>query len=132
VQLRPAPTLNRNNRKALQEYATKQQFWHAKSYIGLLVSQKFHVNLSNYQLIVFNRKNNSMINYQSIIRRNPNKRFGKPCVRETRITVYDVLGWLAAGMTNEEILADFPELTIEDIQACLAYAADRERKLQYA
>jgi len=73
-----------------------------------------------------------MINYQSIIRRNPNKRFGKPCVRETRITVYDVLGWLAAGMTNEEIMADFPELTTEDIQACLAYAADRERKLQYA
>ena len=73
-----------------------------------------------------------MINYQSIIKRNPNKRFGKPCVRETRITVYDVLAWLAAGMTYDEILADFPELTAEDIQACLAYAADRERKLQYA
>jgi uncharacterized protein (DUF433 family) len=73
-----------------------------------------------------------MVNYQTIIRRNPNKRFGKPCVRDTRITVYDVLGWLASGMTNEEIIADFPELTIEDIQACLAYAADRERKLQHA
>ncbi|MBW6479491.1 MAG: DUF433 domain-containing protein [Bacteroidales bacterium] len=65
-----------------------------------------------------------MVNYQNIIRRNPNKRFGKPCVRDTRITVYDVLGWLASGMTNEEIIADFPELTIEDIQACLAYATD--------
>jgi uncharacterized protein (DUF433 family) len=73
-----------------------------------------------------------MTNYQSVIKRNPNKRFGKPCVRDTRITVYDVLGWLAAGMTNEDILADFPELTLEDIQACLAYAADRERKLHYA
>lgn len=73
-----------------------------------------------------------MTNYQSVIKRNPNKRFGKPCVRDTRITVYDVLGWLAAGMTNEAILADFPELTLEDIQACLAYAADRERKLHYA
>ncbi len=73
-----------------------------------------------------------MTNYQSVIKRNPNKRFGKPCVRDTRITVYDVLGWLAAGMTNEEILADFPELNLEDIQACLAYAADRERKLHYA
>lgn len=73
-----------------------------------------------------------MTNYQSIIKRNPNKRFGKPCVRETRITVYDVLGWLAAGMTNEEIIEDFPELTIEDIHACLAFAADREHKLQYA
>lgn len=73
-----------------------------------------------------------MINYKSIIKRDPNKRFGKPCVRETRITVYDVLGWLAAGMTYQEIIADFPELTAEDIQACLAYAADRERKLQYA
>ena len=73
-----------------------------------------------------------MVNYHSVIKRNPNKRFGKPCVRETRITVYDVLGWLAAGMTNEDIIEDFPELTIEDIQACLAYAADREHKLQFA
>lgn len=73
-----------------------------------------------------------MVNYQKIIRRNPNKRFGKACVRDTRITVYDVLGWLASGITNEEIIADFPELTFEDIQACLAYTADRERKLQHA
>ena len=73
-----------------------------------------------------------MINYKDIIRRNPNKRFGKPCVRETRITVFDVLGWLAAGMTYDEILHDFPELTIDDIRACQAYAADREHKLQHA
>jgi uncharacterized protein (DUF433 family) len=73
-----------------------------------------------------------MINYRSIIKRNPNKRFGKPCVRETRITVYDVLGWLAAGMTYIEITSDFPELTLDDIKACLAYAADREHKLQSA
>ena len=73
-----------------------------------------------------------MINYRNIIKRNPNKRFGKPCVRETRITVYDVLGWLAAGMTTSEIISDFPELTTDDIKACLAYAADREHKLQYA
>ena len=73
-----------------------------------------------------------MLEYRNIIKRNPNKRFGKPCVRDTRITVYDVLGWLAAGMTFEDILADFPELTIEDIKACLAYAADREHKLQHA
>lgn len=73
-----------------------------------------------------------MINYKTIIKRNPNKRFGKPCVRETRITVYDVLGWLAAGMTNNEIISDFPELTLDDIKACLAYAADREHKLQSA
>jgi len=67
--------------------------------------------------------------YQDIIVRNPNKRFGKPCIRTTRITVYDVLAWLAAGMSNEEIIADFPELTEEDIHACLAYAADREQKV---
>lgn len=73
-----------------------------------------------------------MVNYQTIIKRNPNKRFGKPCVRDTRITVFDVLGWLASGMTNEEIIEDFPELTSQDIQACLAYAADREHKLQFA
>ena len=72
-----------------------------------------------------------MVNYLNIIKINPNKRFGKPCVRDTRITVYDVLGWLASGITNEEIMKDFPELTIKDIQACLAFAADRERKIQY-
>jgi uncharacterized protein (DUF433 family) len=72
-----------------------------------------------------------MINYKLIIKRNANKRFGKPCVRDTRITVYDVLGWLAAGMTFNEIISDFPELTTDDIKACLAYAADREHKLQY-
>lgn len=73
-----------------------------------------------------------MIEYKSVIKRNPNKRFGKPCVRDTRITVFDVLGWLASGMTYDEIIYDFPELTIEDIKACLAYAADREHKLQHA
>jgi len=66
-----------------------------------------------------------------IIRINPEKRFGKPCVRETRITVYDVLGWLSAGMSYDDILADFPELTLQDILACLAFAAQRERTLQY-
>lgn len=73
-----------------------------------------------------------MINYKTIIKRNPNKRFGKPCIRDTRITVYDVLGWLASGMSFDDIVQDFPELTIDDIKACLAYAADREHKLQYA
>lgn len=73
-----------------------------------------------------------MVDYKSIIKRNPNKRFGKPCVRDTRIAVFDVLGWLAAGMTFDEILEDFPELNTDDIKACLAYAADREHKLQHA
>ncbi len=73
-----------------------------------------------------------MINYKSIIKRNPNKRFGKPYVRDTRITVYDVLGWLVAGMTFNEIISDFPELSNDDIKACLAYAADKEHKLQFA
>jgi len=70
--------------------------------------------------------------FNDIIRINPEKRFGKPCVRETRIAVYDVLGWLSAGMTYSEILSDFPELTQQDILACLAFAAQRERTLQYA
>jgi len=73
-----------------------------------------------------------MVNYKSIITRNPNKRFGKPCIRETRITVFEVLGWLASDMTYEEIIADFPELTIQDIKACLAYAADREHNLLFS
>ncbi len=59
----------------------------------------------------------------------PGKRGGKPCVRGLRITVYDVLGWLAAGMTEPEILADYPELVREDIRACLAYAAEREHRI---
>ncbi len=70
-----------------------------------------------------------MTDYKQIIRRDPNKRFGKPCIRQTRITVYDVLGWLASGMSFEEILSDFPELIVEDIRACLAFAANRERKI---
>ena len=69
------------------------------------------------------------MDYHKIITVEPGKRGGKPCVRGMRITVADVLGWLAAGMSHEEIHDDFPELTEEDIRACLAYAADRERRL---
>jgi uncharacterized protein (DUF433 family) len=67
-----------------------------------------------------------MDTYRHIIKISSDKRFGKPCVRDTRITVYDVLGWLSAGMTYDEIIADFPELTHRDILACLAFAAQRE------
>ena len=73
-----------------------------------------------------------MKHYSEIISINPERRFGKPCIRDTRITVYDVLSWLASGMKNEEIISDFPELSEEDIQACLAYAADREHKIKIA
>lgn len=58
----------------------------------------------------------------------PNIRFGKPCVRGTRITVGDILGYLAGGMSEAELLADFPQLTRDDIRACLTYAAERERR----
>jgi uncharacterized protein (DUF433 family) len=68
------------------------------------------------------------MNYQDIITLEPGKRSGKPCIRGRRITVYDVLSYLASGMTHTEILADFPYLTQQDILACLAYAADREQK----
>ena len=67
------------------------------------------------------------MDYRRIITIEPGKRSGKPCIRGMRITVGDVLGYLAAGMTIPEILDDFDELTEEDIRACLAYAADRER-----
>ena len=69
------------------------------------------------------------MNYEHIITVEPGKRSGKPCIRGMRITVYDVLEYLASGMTEDEILSDFSELTREDIKACLAFAADRERKL---
>lgn len=62
----------------------------------------------------------------------PGKRGGKPCVRGLRITVYEVLDYLAGGMTEAQILADFPDLASEDIRACLAFAADRERRLAAA
>ncbi|MGY8825178.1 MAG: DUF433 domain-containing protein [Candidatus Latescibacterota bacterium] len=67
--------------------------------------------------------------YREVLTLEPGKRGGKPCIRGMRITVYDVLGYLASGMTEEEILADFPYLTQDDIRACLAYAADRERTI---
>jgi uncharacterized protein (DUF433 family) len=67
--------------------------------------------------------------YQDIITIEPGKRGGKPCIRGMRITVYDVLEYLASGMSQQEILDDFPYLTAEDIRACLAYAADREKSL---
>jgi uncharacterized protein (DUF433 family) len=69
------------------------------------------------------------MNYRNIITIEPGKRGGKPCIRRMRITVYDVLGWLAVGMSHADILDDFPELTEEDIRACLEFAADRERRL---
>ena len=59
----------------------------------------------------------------------PGRRSGKPCIRETRITVYDLLDYMASGMSEAEILADFPELEAEDIRASLAFAAARERRL---
>ncbi len=67
------------------------------------------------------------MNYDKIITLEPGKRGGQPCIRGLRMTVYDVLSYLASGMTPEEILQDFPNLTQDDILACLSYAADRER-----
>ena len=69
------------------------------------------------------------MDYSKIITIEPGKRSGKPCIRGTRMTVTDVLEYLAGGMSEQEILADFTDLTTEDIRACLAFAADRERKL---
>jgi len=72
------------------------------------------------------------MNYTEIITIEPGKRSGKPCIRGMRITVSDVLEYLASGMTEDEIIHDFPELTKDDIHACLAFAADREKKLSVA
>lgn len=72
------------------------------------------------------------MNYTDIITVEPGKRGGKPCVRGLRITVYEVLEYLASEMTEAEILDDFPDLTREDLKACIAYAADRERRFMSA
>ena len=73
-----------------------------------------------------------MTDYRNYITIERGKRSGKPCIRGLRITVYDVLSYLAAGMSKEEVLADFSELTEEDILACLAYAADAEKRFPIA
>ena len=73
-----------------------------------------------------------VMDYRDYITIEPNKRGGKPCVRGLRITVYEVLEYLASEMTEAEILDDFPDLTREDLKACIAYAADRERRLMTA
>jgi uncharacterized protein (DUF433 family) len=70
------------------------------------------------------------VDYRSIITIEPGKRSGQPCIRGMRITVSDVLSYLASGMSEAEVISDFPELTAEDIRACLAYAADRERHIR--
>lgn len=78
---------------------------------------------------LLNTTYNICMDYSKIITIEPGKRSGKPCIRGLRITVSDVLEYLASGMTHDEILRDFSELTEEDIRACLAFAADRERRL---
>ncbi len=82
-----------------------------------------------YARLTKQRSAKCFMDYSQIITIEPGKRSGKPCIRGMRITVYDILEYLAAGMTAEEILEDFSELTLEDIKACLAFAADREKKL---
>jgi uncharacterized protein (DUF433 family) len=73
-----------------------------------------------------------MKQYSEIITIDPQIRFGKPCVRGMRISVYDVLSWYASGMTEDDILEDYPELTKEDLLAVLAFAADREHRVKVA
>ena len=73
-----------------------------------------------------------MKHYSERITINTQNRFGRPTIRGKRISVYDILGWFASGMTAEDILSDYPELTAEDIQAALSFAADRERKILIA
>jgi len=72
------------------------------------------------------------MNYNQYIEIVPDRRFGRPCIKSTRISVYDVLNWLANGMTKSEIISDFPELTEDHINACLSFAADREHRLRVA
>jgi uncharacterized protein (DUF433 family) len=73
-----------------------------------------------------------MKHYSEIVTIDPQVRFGRPCIRGMRITVYDILSWLASGMTTKEIIEDYPELTDEDVKAALAYAAERENKIRIA
>lgn len=94
-------------------------------------SSKFRASASllAFEFVVID---DSAMDYRNYITIEPNKRGGKPCVRGLRITVYEVLEYLASEMTEEEILEDFPDLTRDDLKACIAYAADRERRLMTA
>jgi uncharacterized protein (DUF433 family) len=74
-------------------------------------------------------RQNRQMSYQDFIEITPGRGSSKPCIKNTRITVYDVLGWLASGLTQQEIIEDFPELNRQQIQSCLAYAAEREHHL---
>jgi uncharacterized protein (DUF433 family) len=74
----------------------------------------------------------AQIDYKEYIEVDPEIRFGKPVIKGTRITVYDILQWLASGMTHEEIMSDFPQISENQILACLAYAANRERTIKVA
>lgn len=87
---------------------------------------------SHYHFRKFGEQHREMKHYSEIIRIDPTVRSGKACIRNLRITVADVLGYLAAGMTVDEILADFPSLTKEDISASLAYAADSEKHIRHS
>lgn len=94
---------------------------------------KSHIKSNNvykhsYHLFVYL----NMENYLKYISIDPNKRFGKPIITGTRITVYDVLSWLANGMSKEEIISDFPELNLSQINACLSFAAQKEHKTRVA
>jgi uncharacterized protein (DUF433 family) len=82
-----------------------------------------------FDFVVADNGDDGLPDYTTI---EPNKRGGKPCVRGLRITVYEVLEYLVSDMTEDEILDDFPDLTREDLKACIAYAADRERRLMIA
>jgi len=73
-----------------------------------------------------------MMQFNKYIEINPKKRFGKPIIKGTRISVYDVLSWLSNGMTRQEIIHDYPELTVEQINACLSFAAKKEERQLYA
>lgn len=72
------------------------------------------------------------MSYNQYIEVVPEKRFGRPCIKGTRISVYDVLNWLANGMSKKEIIADFPELNKDQINACLSFAANREQRIRVA
>jgi len=98
---------------------------------GLLTVADIKCNVGATHALTFPHPQSSvrLMDYQKYITIEAGKRGGKPCIRGMRITVYEVLDYLASGMTEAEILADFPDLTAEDLKACLAFAADRERKL---
>jgi uncharacterized protein (DUF433 family) len=118
-----------NVARDVMDYADLPKVGQSNSFSDTFTMQGVSVTLRDVTASLEGRE--LPMDYANLITINPNKRSGKPCVRNTRMAVQDVLEYLASGMTPQEIVEEFPNLTLEDVRACLAFAADSEKRTGY-